>query len=518
MWPHEFKRFSQARQNLSPSALPRFFAAIDAASTSAVARLEKEYPGFTDASVGGRIPTTKSHVRQGSASVEVARIHAKMQRKLPELAGGARHHWWMNINPRIWDVEAVADGHVELFTVHNEAGRLRNLPEAFDGARAGDIVLGYSTSPRKWVAVLCEITKAKHMSKAGPAIEFKKIRTLKRAVTREEMLADERLSEVGALKMPRGSLFPLKDAEFDVILELAENGIATVEPYALPDAYRELFMSPEKLGDILQQLRRKLNVVLQGPPGVGKTFAARRLAYLLLGGKDDSRIEMVQFHPSTSYEDFVVGLRPDGKGSFAFKPGTFHRFCRRAQGDPGRPYVFIIDEINRANLAKVFGELMMLIESDKRGEDYAVPLNYAQDQDEKFYLPSNLYVIGTMNTADRSLALVDYALRRRFAFITLEPDFGQRFQASLRDRNSPPVLVDKICTRIAALNDEICKDVRSLGRGYQIGHSFFCGQSEIVDPEAWYREVINFEVKPLLEEYWMDDSKRVESEIKKLLE
>ena len=187
-----------------------------------------------------------------------------------------------------------------------------------------------------------------------------------------------------------------------------------------------LFLAEAQFDEMLAALKEKKNVVLQGAPGVGKTYVARRLAYALIESNDPQRIEMIQFHQSYSYEDFIQGFRPTPKGHFDLKYGIFHQFCRRAQREEaqGKPYVFIIDEINRGNLSKIFGELMMLIEPDKRGKEHAIPLAYSQDADEKFYIPENLHLIGMMNTADRSLAMVDYALRRRFRFITLRPEFS----------------------------------------------------------------------------------------------
>ena len=189
-------------------------------------------------------------------------------------------------------------------------------------------------------------------------------------------------------------------------------------PYRVGDALTDLFIEPIVFTEILDTLKAKKNVMLQGPPGVGKTFFSKRLAYALMGEKAEARIGMVQFHPSYTYEDFVQGYRPIA-GGFALRNGIFFTFCRRAAADPEHPFVFIVDEINRANLSKVFGELMMLIEADKRGPEWAIPLTYAGEDDAPFFVPDNLYMIGLMNTADRSLAMVDYALRRRFAFVDL---------------------------------------------------------------------------------------------------
>lgn len=187
---------------------------------------------------------------------------------------------------------------------------------------------------------------------------------------------------------------------------------------------------------MLSSLRERKNIVLQGAPGVGKTFIARRLGYAFVGAKDPQRVQAIQFHQSYSYEDFVQGFRPTPKGTFELKHGFFYQFCRRAQRQESeqKPYVLIIDEINRGNLSKILGEVMMLIEPDKRGREFAIPLAYAQEADDTFFVPANLYLIGMMNTADRSLAMVDYALRRRFRFITLRPEFaGAEFQRWLGD-------------------------------------------------------------------------------------
>jgi 5-methylcytosine-specific restriction protein B len=229
---------------------------------------------------------------------------------------------------------------------------------------------------------------------------------------------------------------------------------------------------------------------------------------------------MIQFHQSYSYEDFIQGFRPTPKGHFEVTYGIFHRFCRRAQREEfvQRPYVFIIDEINRGNLSKIFGEVMMLIEPDKRGKEYAIPLTYSQDADERFYIPPNLHVIGMMNTADRSLAMVDYALRRRFRFIRLEPEFGsEAFKQFLADAGVGSELAKKIVSRMAALNEAIVADTKNLGPGYQIGHSYFCPLNGVKVDDNWYRRVVESEIIPLIEEYWFENTKKVQEQRSALL-
>lgn len=284
------------------------------------------------------------------------------------------------------------------------------------------------------------------------------------------------------------------------------------QPYTVEQALDGLFIEPEKFKDLLSILKAKKNLILQGPPGVGKTFFAKRLGYALMAEKAPRRLEMVQFHPSYAYEDFIQGYRPSGTG-FTLKNGVFYRFCKRAADDPTRAYVFVIDEINRGNLSKVFGELMMLMESDKRGSDWAMSLTYSDEADEKFYVPENLYLIGLMNTADRSLAMVDYALRRRFAFVDLKPGFEvPQFRQFLLGRGATASLVGRITQKMALINDKIASDKANLGPGYCIGHSYFSSiQPGMVLNEAWYRQVITSEIAPLLREYWFDDAAQAES-------
>jgi len=281
-------------------------------------------------------------------------------------------------------------------------------------------------------------------------------------------------------------------------------------------ALEELFMGQEQFTAILDALARKKNVILEGAPGVGKTFVARRIAWALMGERDGSRVQVVQFHQSYAYEDFVQGWRPTGSG-FGLQDGVFHRFCAKAAADPERDYVFIVDEINRGNLSKIFGELMMLMEADKRGPGFAVPLAYSPDR--SFHVPENLYLLGMMNTADRSLAMVDYALRRRFSFIRLRPAFGEdQFSNHLAELGASDDLVRRIVERMTELNHAIAQDTRNLGPGYEIGHSFFVpGDSGGTLDDAWYERVVRQEIEPLLNEYWFGREEQVREHLDRLL-
>jgi len=313
-------------------------------------------------------------------------------------------------------------------------------------------------------------------------------------------------------------LVDAEDGDSEPVMEEYKEAAAEAAPFSIDDAMEKLFLDREQFEQILTVWQRKKNIVLQGAPGVGKSYIARFLAYALMQRRDDARIENIQFHQSYSYEDFVQGFRPTESGGFERRDGVFYRFCKKAAADPTNTYVFIIDEMNRGNLSKIFGELMLLIEADKRNAGYGTQLAYAREGEAKFYVPENVHVIGMMNTADRSLSMVDYALRRRFGFITLEPAFSSpRFKAFLGEQAITDNVVNRVVLRMVSLNDEIGGDAVNLGPGYRVGHSFFVPKNFVGDSEAWYREVIETEIAPLLEEYWFDAPDKASTWIAELL-
>ena len=289
-----------------------------------------------------------------------------------------------------------------------------------------------------------------------------------------------------------------------------------VSPYNLQDIITEgCFLEQSKLETILKRLRAKKNLILQGPPGTGKTWLAKKLAFALIGQKDDSRVRRVQFHPNLSYEDFILGYRPDHESKLSLVEGPFLKTVTRARDDQSSDYVIVIEEINRGNPAQIFGEMLTLLESDKRNSDDALRLAYSSsDSDRSVYIPPNVYVIGTMNVADRSIALVDLALRRRFAFIDLEPVFGEVWRNWVSEQcGIPNDFLSTIEQKMTALNKRIAGD-RSLGPQFRIGHSYVTPPpgTPIDDAVDWFTQVVDTEIGPLLDEYWFEFDNATEAE------
>lgn len=412
-------------------------------------------------------------------------------------------YWWLNANPKIWSFSNLQTSHVQEYTLFNENGNKRRVFQNFLDARAGDLVIGYESNPVKQVVALAKVSAAND----GKKICFEKAESLVNPIDYRTLKECPELEQMEFFQNPNGTFFKLTKDEYEFIMDMIreENPLTSKDmntSYTKKDFLSEVYMNENQYDRLSGVLLNKMNLILQGAPGVGKTFTAKRLAYSLMGEKDDSRIEFVQFHQNYSYEDFVMGYRPSGD-SYELKYGIFYQFCKKAENQTDKKFFFIIDEINRGNLSKIFGELLMLIEKDYRGTKATLAYNGMP-----FSVPKNLYIVGMMNTADRSLAMIDYALRRRFSFFEMAPAFESKgfkeYQHSLDNRT-----FNELISEIVKLNGEISRD-KSLGKGFCIGHSYFCGKTKETCTNEWMQSVVNYDILPMLSEYWFDDDTKVQ--------
>lgn len=428
-----------------------------------------------------------------------------------------RDYWWLNASPKVWKIDTFDVGEIQEYTAYNDEGNKRQVFKYFLAVKPGDMVICYETHPTKKVKAIGEITEGLHEDDGFEIFNFVIRKKVDYQVPWSELIKHEIFKGSEPYRAATGSLYHLTKDEYDFIVNLSsENNTndssqpsgpeAEFNSYSFENDPEKPFINKDGFYELVKQLQFNKNIILQGAPGVGKSFLARKIAYEMMQEENDAHIAMVQFHQSYSYEDFIQGIRPT-KDGFRVKNGLFYEFCKKAILHPQEKFFFIIDEINRGNISKVFGELMLLIEADKRDEKYAISLTYSEETDDLFYVPENLFIIGCMNTADRSLAHIDYALRRRFSFIKLRPEFGQTFNDFLVQMGIPVTFANKVCEKLEKVNAIIEADPL-LTEGKMIGHSYFCAYNSDQSPEEWWKDIMKYKVLPYIEEICFDEEEQ----------
>ena len=408
--------------------------------------------------------------------------------------------WFLNANPKIWRMSSMCVGEEQSYTLYNGNGNKRRIFQNFLDAKIGDLVIGYESTPVKKIVAILRVSR----EHAEERIYFEKVEGLSSPIDFSLLKEYSELERMEYFRNSQGSLFKLTKGEYDFILDIIreENPQFLNEnkdKYTKKEFLRDVYLSDSKYDRLVSVLKKKKNIILQGAPGVGKTFVATRLAYSIMGEKDDNRLEFVQFHQNYSYEDFVMGYKPVDNG-FELKNGIFYKFCQKAINNPDESYFFIIDEINRGNMSKIFGELLLLIEAEYRNKSITLAYNGLN-----FSVPKNVFIIGMMNTADRSLSLIDYALRRRFSFVDMEPGFDTEGFINYQKHLSNNYL-NNLVELIKELNKDILED-KTLGKGFCLGHSYFCNIDECTIDLL--KDIVDFDILPMINEYWFDENEKL---------
>jgi 5-methylcytosine-specific restriction protein B len=412
-----------------------------------------------------------------------------------------KNYWWLSINPKMIKFRELDINDYFFYSCMTEQGTLRTLYKNFAEIKVGEIVIAYENEPSNQILGLCVCVQELDKEQ----IMLKKIEGLTDPVTRYSMETHIELANLEVFRYMQGTLFKLSRREFEVIYSMLRE-LNPKRKYQLYDVYnkeeflKEVYFDENDYDELRDLILARKNVVLQGAPGVGKTYIARRMAFSIIGSKDDEQLLNIQFHEMYSNDEFIEGYRPDDIGIYKYKTGCFKRICNKARNNPDQKFFVIIDEINRGNIPKIFGEAFSLIEIDKRGKENYIELSCSR---ERFYVPDNLYIIGTMNTYDEELALSDYALRRRFCFYNVDPVFDNPSFKAFYMQNP---LLTAIIEKIKEIN-------QTLDESKQIGHSYFCKPM----PDAEIKMLVKYSVIPLLKEYFKDEPAKFEKVSKELL-
>ncbi|HOY65979.1 MAG TPA: AAA family ATPase [Candidatus Ozemobacteraceae bacterium] len=436
----------------------------------------------------------------------------------PELENPDRRIWWAHTSAGTSGFDRCETGSDLFLKPLDSHGRPLTHPGHFLDMTPGDLVIGYTGAPTHAVTGLGQVVSPLTQTPSGPNVRVRKTRSVERPLSRAELAMHPGFAASSLLQQSPHSLSRVTESEYRLIQTLLAAPPARADEYTLADCTSDSFLDAGRITGILDYWRHRKNLVLQGPPGVGKSHLARRLAWLLLGQRADDRIRIVQFHPSYTFLDFIHGpggsQNPDQRLA-----GPFLQLCRLARQDEQHDYVLIIEEINRGSPEHIFGELLQMIDPDHRHPDHALALSFADPCEPDFYVPPRLHMIGTMNAAEPARGLTDLSFRRRFAFVHLEPCFdAPAYRNHLRNAGMPADLVETLCSRMSALNGRIAAEAGHLGPGYRIGHSYFMPPDQPVTSwNGWYAEVVQTQIRPLLECYWPHEPARIERETAHLL-